>query len=58
MRAPDAPQSGQSADRCPRCGAPDVVLKLLTSMTRYFACGRCGSMWEISITASRTQVGR
>ena len=42
MSALDTQQSGQSADRCPRCGAPNAVLKLLTSMTRVL-CMR--SLW-------------
>jgi hypothetical protein len=34
---------------CPRCGAADAVLNLLTSMTRYFACPRCNCRWEVAV---------
>jgi hypothetical protein len=34
--------------RCPRCETPDPQLKLLTSMTRYFACTRCEHRWDVS----------
>lgn len=38
--------------RCPRCEASDPVLTLLTSMTRYFACGRCQHRWEVAAVAA------
>lgn len=33
---------------CPDCGSTNPVLSLLTSMTTYFACRRCGRRWQIA----------
>jgi len=46
---PDAPHIHSDPARCPRCGALDAVLNLLTSMTRYFVCRRCDCRWEVSV---------
>ena len=43
-----------SRDSCPRCGASEPVLSLLTSMTRYFACRRCANRWQVVIVAAGT----
>lgn len=37
---------------CPRCGASDATLSLLTSMTRYFACRRCHCRWDVSVVVT------
>ena len=42
-------------DRCPRCQAPDAVLNLLTSMTRYFSCDRCDHRWQVAVVADCRQ---
>jgi hypothetical protein len=44
------------ADPCPHCGAPDATLTLLTSMTRYYACGRCKSSWQASRVRDAVQI--
>ncbi len=38
----------RAADCCPRCSAPRGTLSLLTSMKRYYVCGRCRCQWQIS----------
>jgi len=43
----DAAPATLDAACCPRCGASDALLSLLTSMTRYFACRRCDCRWEV-----------
>jgi DNA-directed RNA polymerase subunit M/transcription elongation factor TFIIS len=37
---------------CPRCGATEPVLSLLTAMTRYFACRRCANRWQVAVVAA------
>jgi ribosomal protein S14 len=37
-------------DRCPRCGSPDGVLNLLTSMIRYFTCPHCDCRWHVVLS--------
>jgi hypothetical protein len=45
----DDPVSTQSApDACPRCSAPSGAPDLLTSMTRYYVCGRCACRWQVA----------
>jgi formate dehydrogenase maturation protein FdhE len=44
-------------DACPRCGATEPVLSLLTSMTRYFACRRCASRWQVAVVATEAVDG-
>lgn len=36
------------AEGCPRCKAPDGIQRLLTSMARYYLCGRCDCRWQVS----------
>jgi len=36
---------------CPQCGEQKIVLSLLTSRTRYFACRSCQARWEISVAS-------
>lgn len=36
-------------DTCPRCGAVDAVMSLLTSMNRYLACIHCRHRWQITV---------
>lgn len=46
MAAADADPIRPHQRRCPRCGASDGTLSLLTSMHRYFACRRCNCRWQ------------
>lgn len=39
--------------RCPRCKAADQNMTLLTSMHRYYSCGRCACRWQISRSSER-----
>jgi len=39
---------------CPRCGAAEPVQSLLTSMARYFVCGRCAKRWQVAIVPANT----
>lgn len=48
MLASDTPSALEASDRCPRCSAPCGALNLLTSMTRYYVCGRCECRWQVS----------
>ena len=34
--------------RCPRCSTASGLLNLLTSMTRYYVCGRCQCRWQVA----------
>jgi hypothetical protein len=44
--------------RCPRCSAASGTLNLLTSMTRYFVCGRCQCRWQVArVEESDSQAG-
>jgi DNA-directed RNA polymerase subunit RPC12/RpoP len=44
--------------RCPRCGAASGTLNLLTSMTRYYVCGRCACRWAVSrVNETRSRPG-
>jgi hypothetical protein len=36
------------ANGCPRCNAPDGIQRLVTSMVRYYVCGRCDCRWQVS----------
>jgi hypothetical protein len=42
------PPSPQVLETCPRCTAASGTLNLLTSMTRYYVCGRCACRWHTS----------
>jgi anti-sigma B factor antagonist len=44
-------------ESCPQCGVREIVLSLLTSMTRYFACRRCHSRWEVAVVAAGPGTG-
>jgi hypothetical protein len=35
-------------DACPCCSAPSGAPGLLTSMTRYYVCGRCACRWQVA----------
>ena len=48
VRAADVRLTRSACDRCPRCSAPCRAPNLLTSMTRYYACGRCACRWQVS----------
>ena len=48
----DEPATEADSACCPRCGASDAVLSLLTSMTRYFACRRCDCRWQVSVVTT------
>jgi hypothetical protein len=37
-----------AADACPRCGTVAGLPTLLTSMTRYYACGGCAARWSVT----------
>ena len=41
-----------SREQCPRCGASEAVLSLLTAMNRYFACRRCANRWQVAVVAA------
>jgi hypothetical protein len=43
-----AAEATPPANCCPRCNAPDGIQRLLTSMVRYYVCGRCDCRWQIS----------
>jgi hypothetical protein len=34
--------------RCPRCSTASGTLNLLTSMMRYYVCGRCQCRWQVA----------
>ena len=36
------------SDACPRCGTAPGARTLLTSMTSYYACGRCAARWSVA----------
>ena len=36
------------SDLCPQCGTANGALTLLTSMTRYYACGSCATRWSVA----------
>ena len=38
----------RDSDACPRCGTARAALTLLTSMTRYYACGSCAARWSVA----------
>ena len=42
------PAPGPSAEECPLCHQPCGPLTLLTSMTRYYRCDRCGHSWQVT----------
>ena len=42
---------GPTRNRCPRCGAVDTLMSLLTSMNRYFACLHCRHRWHLAAQA-------
>ena len=49
--APTRDATGSSAcdsDACPRCGTARAAQTLLTSMTRYYACGNCAARWSVA----------
>jgi hypothetical protein len=50
----EAPRMEIDPTCCPRCGASDALLPLLTSMTRYFVCRRCDCRWEVSVVTTPT----
>jgi len=52
MTDSEAPAVPTSRDCCPRCGASEAVLSLLTSMTQYFACRRCANRWRVAVVAA------
>ena len=35
-------------DTCPQCGTAPGPPTLLTSMTRYYACGSCAARWSVT----------
>lgn len=35
-------------DACPQCGTANGTPTLLTSMTRYYACGSCATRWSVA----------
>jgi hypothetical protein len=41
-------------DACPHCEGPSGAPNLLTSMTRYYVCGRCGERWQVGRNWQRT----
>jgi hypothetical protein len=41
------PRAGDGA-ACPRCGTAPEATTLLTSMTRYYACGSCEARWSVA----------
>lgn len=49
----EVPPPGTGENRCPQCGAPDGVLSLLTSMTKYYACRQCHGRWQVSTVKPR-----
>jgi DNA-directed RNA polymerase subunit M/transcription elongation factor TFIIS len=54
--APLAAASSTGAARvCPHCGAACGGLSLLTSMTRYYLCGRCGARWQVARNSQGVQ---
>jgi hypothetical protein len=54
------PETGPAAphalEPCPRCTALSGKQTLLTSMTRYYACGQCGCAWHKLRVDERPQV--
>ena len=36
---------------CPRCGADDAVMRLLTSTNLYLACLHCRHRWHLAVQA-------
>jgi DNA-directed RNA polymerase subunit M/transcription elongation factor TFIIS len=36
-------------EHCPRCGAADAVMSLLTSMNKYLACLHCHHRWQLTV---------
>ena len=45
------PEGRTNRDACPRCGAVDAVMSLLTSMHKYLACVRCRHRWQLVVDA-------
>ena len=43
-----APVACESEDECPLCGTAPGPPTLLTSMTRYYACGNCATGWSVA----------
>ena len=58
MSLRDAPSPDAARAPCPRCGAPDATLKLLTSMTRYFVCPHCNCRWQVSLADNEHENAR
>jgi formate dehydrogenase maturation protein FdhE len=51
MAAPtrdDTVPNGRSRGACPQCGTVPDGPSLLTSMTRYYVCGRCAARWSVT----------
>jgi hypothetical protein len=48
MHAGNDRRAVQARTRCPRCAAPCGAPNLLTSWTRYYACGRCACRWQVA----------
>lgn len=46
-RDPGLTVDGDS-DACPQCGTASRAPTLLTSMTRYYACGSCPTRWSVA----------
>ena len=49
--APGGPADRTHRDACPRCGASDVVMSLLTAMNKYLACPHCRHRWHLWLGA-------
>jgi DNA-directed RNA polymerase subunit M/transcription elongation factor TFIIS len=43
-----APPSRNVSEECPSCKTECDTPSLLTSMTRYYVCGRCAARWQIA----------
>jgi formate dehydrogenase maturation protein FdhE len=57
MADSEAPTFELDRQCCPQCGVQEIVLSLLTSMTRYFACRSCHSRWEVTVVGAGPGTG-
>jgi hypothetical protein len=48
MVARDPLPAQSQVDNCPSCSEPCDTPSLLTSMVRYYVCGRCARRWQVA----------